>query len=391
MSRILKYLRGYLTIKVEGLNLEKFLNMSVSSSISFWDVKKIGITEIEFKTTVRGYKRMKNIIKATGSKAYITGKDGVPFLSLKLKRRKMMAIGFVVFILMVFMLSSFIWSVEIIGAKTVSTKEITDCLKELGLKAGAFKLNLAVTDIENDMLIKMDGISWIKVNIKGTRAEVEIKERIAPPDIIPDSKPCNIIARRDGIIMKIIAEKGDILVPQGEPVKKGQVLITGMIDRPNIERRYVHAAGEVSARTWYEGKEVIPLETVEKERSGKKISNLFLILGQNKLQIKNSHITFNTYDKIVKSTKLIETEKFQLPLEIVIEEYHETVDKQKTKSVDEAKKLAYDLVEKSIINSLPPDAKIINKNINVTVKENVVIASALIETIEDIGLQEEIK
>jgi similar to stage IV sporulation protein len=287
-------------------------------------------------------------------------------------------------------LSSFIWSIQITGVSTANMREIERNLSELGVKPGALKLNIAVSEIENNMLIRMGSLSWIKVRIEGTRAGIEVKERLAPPKMVPEKEPCSIIAGKDGIIAKIVSAKGDVLVEQGEPVRKGQVLVTGIIQRENTETRYVHSRAEIKARTWYEGVKAVPFEKVEKVRSGKKKSIVYIFAGNKKLKIKNSIISYKNYDKIEKSTRFIDTDRFQLPFGILIEEYYEVVDRTMVLSPDEAKSLAADMVEKSIIDSMPPDAKIINRQINISIKGETAIASALFETIEDIGVQEEI-
>lgn len=391
VSGVVRYLRGYLVVRVEGLNLEKFINMSVAHGLDFRDVKRLSLTVVELTISIGGYRKLKKFIRKTGSRVSIIDKEGLPFLFLKLKRRKMMAIGFAVFIFLIFMLSSFIWSIEITGAKTTSTEEIKQNLYELGVKPGAFKLGVAVSEVENDMLIRMGSISWIKVKLRGTRAEIEVKERTIPPPMVPDDRPCSIVAGRDGIITKIVSSKGDVLVAQGEPVKKGQVLVTGIIERVNADIRYVHSSADIKARTWYERKFAVPLERVVKSRNGNKTIKIYIKFGSKVFNIKNTSIPYKSYDKIIKSTKLIDTDKFQLPVEIVIEEYYETVNEVITLALEDAKSEAANSAEKSIIDSLPSDAKIVNKKINITVRDDVVIASALIETIEDIGVQEEIK
>lgn len=388
---LLKYLSGYLTIKVEGLNLEKFLNMSVAHGVNFWDINRLSITEIELKISIKGYRLLKKILKKTGCQITITSKDGLPFFVSKLKKRKMMALGFIVSILLVFVLSSFIWSIKVIGAKSISTKVLEENLSELGVKPGALKLDLSVSEIENNMLIKMKNLSWIKVKLIGTRAEIEIKERVDTPKIIPDNKPCNIVAKRDGIIEKIVSTKGDVLAAKGGLVSKGDILVTGIIDRTNIEKRYVHAAAEVKARTWYEGSAAVPFEKIQKVRTGNKVVNISLIIGSKILEIKKTSIPYKSYDKIEKSTKLIDTDLFQLPVDIKLEEYYETLNKVISLTPEEAKAEAVDTVEKAIVNNLPYDTKIINKNISVSIKENVVLVNARFETVEDIGVQEEIK
>jgi similar to stage IV sporulation protein len=387
---ILRYFRGSLKVRVQGLKIESFFNMSVAYGISFWNVERISMTEAQFNISIKGYKLLKKVLRKTGCQVSIIDKYGFPFFMLKLKRRKMLGIGFAIFLTIVIGMSSFVWSVKIIGARGISIKEIEKNLSELGVKPGAFKLSLPVADIENNMLIRMEGLSWIKVKLVGTRAEVEVKERVVMPEIVPDDKPCDVIAKRDGIIIKIVSSKGDPVVKQGDTVRKGQVLVTGTIKRPDLEDRYVHAAAESLARTWYEQSCAIPFQSVEKIRTGRKLSKIYIKIGSKKIQIKNCNISYKSYDKIEKSTKLIDTASFQLPLDIIIEEYHETANKIRTITAEEAKIEASNKVEKSIMENIPSDAKIINKKVNVSIKENAAYAVGLIETIEDIGIQQEI-
>lgn len=390
IQEIVKYLKGYLILRIEGLNLEKFINISIANGINFWDMKRLSMTAIELNVDLMGYKALKKMLRKTNSRAYVISKKGFPFLFLKLKRRSMLGIGFAIFIFLIFVLSSFIWSINIKGANNVSSKEIRQSLSELGIRPGTFKLNIPVIEIENNMLIKVKEISWIKITLKGTRAIIEIKERINPPKIVPENIPCNIVARRDGIIYKIVSMKGDEVVKEGEPVRKGQILVSGVIERPEVEIRYVHSLAEIEAKTWYEEKVVIPLETIKRVRSGRKKSKIYINLNDKTLLIKNTDINYKTYDKIKRNLKLIETDKFELPFEIVIEDYFETSDINVFLSSEEAKSLALEEIEKNVLSNMAYNAKIINKRIDYVVKEDCVIASALYETIEDIGVQQEI-
>jgi similar to stage IV sporulation protein len=180
-----------------------------------------------------------------------------------------------------------------------------------------------------------------------------------------------------------------VLVAPGDPVKKGQKLVSGVIERPNAETRYVHSSAQVTARTWYEKTVGIPLEKVEKVRTGNKKTAIFIQIGSREYPIRNPGIPYKDYDKIDRSIKLINTEKFQLPLKIIFYEYFETAGSIAKLTEEQAKAKAVDEVEKVIIDNISPDAKIINKN--VSIKNKIAVASALIETIEDIGIHEEIE
>lgn len=391
ISGILKHYKGYLSVRVEGLNLEKFLNMSVANGIEFWDVKRLSMTEMQMKLSISSYRNIKKFLSRTGCQVYIERKNGFPFSILKVRRRVMLGIGFAVFIFLIFVLSSFIWSVNVTGAKTIGTNEVLKNLSELGVRAGAFKPGISVSQVENNMLIRMKSISWIKVKITGTRADVEIVERVIPPIVIPQDKPCNIVARCDGIIVKAVAGKGSVLVSPGDPVREGQVLVSGVLEKEGTETRYVHSIADVVARTWHDMESVVPLESSEWIRTGNEKIGIALIAGSKKITIRKANIGYKTYDKIIKDVKLINTKKFQFPLGFTIEQYYETNEKIIKLSPEEAKSKALNNVEKEIIDNISPDAKIINKKMDVSIKDEKAYAAESVETVEDIGQQAEIK
>ncbi|MFW5648022.1 MAG: sporulation protein YqfD, partial [Candidatus Alkaliphilus sp. MAG34] len=66
--KLWNYIRGYVIIRVEGLTLEKFINMCTVRNIYLWDVKRIGNTTLEAKLGVRGFKDLRKIVKKLGCK-----------------------------------------------------------------------------------------------------------------------------------------------------------------------------------------------------------------------------------------------------------------------------------------------------------------------------------
>ncbi|MDI6617420.1 MAG: sporulation protein YqfD [Clostridiales bacterium] len=386
-----KYMKGYLTIKVEGLDIERFLNMSVTNKIYLWDIKRISFTEVLMKINIKGYRSLKRISRKTGCRISIVEKKGFPFFLSRLGKRKMMAAGFLIFVALIIWLSSFIWSVRITGVEGIRTQDVTQNLSALGVRPGAPKLNIAVADVENNMLIRMSSLSWIKIKLIGTRAEVQVKEKVPAPEMVPVDKPCNIVAKRDGIIEKIASTNGDVVVSQGDPVRKGQLLVTGAIDRENAGRRYVHASAEILARTWYDGSAAVPLKSQKNIRTGRKAQSIYIISGSKKYMLKKLNIPYKSYDKIERSTGLIDTDVFQLPVRIVIEDYYETIAKNMAITKEEAQKQALGIAEKSILDNISKSAKIIDKKVSATIKEGVAVANVTIETMEDIGASEEIK
>ncbi|NLJ99542.1 MAG: sporulation protein YqfD, partial [Tissierellia bacterium] len=227
--RLWNYLRGYVIIKVEGLTLERFLNLAATRDIYLWDIKRIGYTLLEMKVSIEGFKALKEVVKKAGCKVEIIDKNGFPFLLHRLKHRKMLGFGFFVFLAIIIFLFSLIWDIEVIGNEMIKGEEIIQALEKENIKKGIIKYRIDKDYTKDFLLDKFEHLSFVSVEIKGTRLIVEVKEQDLPPENIDMDTPCNIVATKKGVIIKTIAKNGNSLVRKGDVVEKGDILIAGII------------------------------------------------------------------------------------------------------------------------------------------------------------------
>jgi len=130
------------------------------------------------------------------------------------------------------------------------------------------KYNLVVSYSEKEKIKEKiindnkEKIEWLEIDRQGTKYLVKVEERKINNEII-DSKPQNIIAKKSGVINKIISSEGEILVKKDQYVKKGDVLISGIIHNKEEEVGRVKAIGSVIAETWYTVKVELPYHYYE--------------------------------------------------------------------------------------------------------------------------------
>src|SRR5699024_388441 len=124
-----------------------------------------------------------------------------------------------------FFLTSFIWKIEILGNETISKEEFLKVLENIDVKCGTIKYNINKDEIKNLILDEIDFLSFVGVEIKGTQLLIEVKEQDLPPATIDKDKPCHIVAKKKGVVVKIVAKNGKSVVKEGDVVKKGQILI----------------------------------------------------------------------------------------------------------------------------------------------------------------------
>lgn len=386
--RLWNYFSGYVIIKIEGLTLERFINLATVKNIYLWDIIRYDYTTLEAKVSIKGFKELKEIVLKAGCRVNIISKKGFPFMLNKFKYRKMLGLGFVIMVGVIFFLTSFIWSIDIIGDKGVDQEKLLEYLNKRQVTIGVKKSTIEKEELKIDILKKFDDIAYVDIDIEGTKLIVEAKIRnyYDEKDIINKNEPCNIVADKKAIIEKIVAKNGTALVEKGDIVKKGQILISGEI-KNDLEENIllVHSEGDIFARTYYMKAVKEPIIKIEKEKTGNIYYSREIKIGDKSIHLKKNDIPFKDYveemkDEGNKVTSLI-------PIDVITHEYKEVINKEIKQNVDSLKKIMSVKITKDIMKELKEDAKVESKDIEHTVDENYLITRVRVEVIEKIGVK----
>lgn len=248
---------GYVVVIVEGFFLEKFTNLCANNNIIFWNLSRVGNSKMRIETNIKDFKKMRKQAKKCGCRISLLEKRGLPFLLFRYRKRKWFAAGVAFFFIIVWVLSSIIWTIDIQGNKLIDASLIMLDLEEIGLKRGTFKKSIDKVGLAYKMMLKRDDISFIGIDIEGTKAKVKIVEKVKVPDAIPKNEPCDIIANKTGMILRMEVLSGEKLVKIGDTISKGQLLVSGKVEMKNFPEKTeeVHAMAKIMARIWYEENE----------------------------------------------------------------------------------------------------------------------------------------
>ncbi|NLI60231.1 MAG: sporulation protein YqfD [Clostridiales bacterium] len=383
------YFLGYVVISVNGLSLEKFINLCVSRGIKLWGIRRISYTSLTAKIGIRDFKSLPPIVRRVGCRVKIIDKRGFPFLAYRFRHRKMLIGGMLIFILILYGLSSFVWVVEVGGNTKVDRQVIYDILDEKGVRPGVYKGKLNTWEIENEILIQVPELSWISIELKGSKAIIKLVEGVKPPKLIDKETPCNIIASKDGLIHQLIVLDGQAEVEIGDTVRKGQLLISGIIEHEDTQIvRYVHSRAHVIARTWYEGRAQANFDSVSKTRTGEKASHKFIESKNWIINIKREEIPFEDYEIEERREAIIED---YLGLSWVVREFYEIKDNSTGDREQLAKEMAGQKAMEKALKNIPKEAKIIDKKFKYDIIKDIGYeAIVYIEVLEDIAEQTEL-
>lgn len=247
--RFLRFLFGYVCFTAKGGFPERFINLCRHNGILLWELRNTD-SVITACTDCVGYKKIRPVARKSGMKVRIKRKCGMPFFIERHSRRIGLLIGACFCAAAVMILSTRIWSVDVVGNVRVPSETIIGVFEELGVKKGAAGSKIDIGSTEIAALQKLPELSWLNINISGSAARIEVRETVESPEIDGgDTTPTDIVAARDGQIVIIRPFNGTQEQKIGNPVLKGDLLISGIKENKDLTVSFCKAGGYVVART----------------------------------------------------------------------------------------------------------------------------------------------
>ena len=360
--RLFDFFRGLYKITARRTDAKGVLSLAVRENIPFGAVTVDG-DNCSFSARARDAKRIAAVAERLGVNIK-SEQTGIVAIVKRHRGRVGVAVGGLLAVIMVVISSRFVWDIEITGNERVPTEEIEAALGEHGLLLGAYKPSLDLKALCDRIVIERGGISWISVDLRGTVAEVEVRET-TDADIVSLSQPSNLVAACDGQIVSVEAYGGKSEVKVGQTVKRGDVLVSGVIDSEALGYRLVRARGKVLASVTTRFSVSVPLAATEKTATGNvKTEKKIKIFSKTAELFKKTNISYEKYDTI-EETKRISLFGVRLPVFVTTVTYAEYVETPVTLTEDEAKSAAVAAAEEMLKSGTEGD-KVISVYQNVT-------------------------
>ena len=387
---LLSYIAGYMRIVVEGYFAERFINICTQKNVLLWNTKRQNSSIFSANISIQDFRKLKPIAKKTKCKVMIKNKRGLPFLFERYKKRKILGLLLVLFIIAMIAISNFVWNIEIECDGEIESQEIMALLEQNGLEIGKLKNNIDTNKIVRSIRYERDDIAWAGVTFNGTNVIVKLVKAQEKPEIIKPEEYCSIISNKEGIITKINVQNGLAAVKVGDLVKQGTILVNGWLEGKYTGIRYVHAVADIEAKVWYSKKERISKVQEIETRTGLEEKKYSIKLNNFEINLFKTLSKFQNYDTIVENKKLKLFSNFYLPIEFVCMQNFETEKQQVTYSEDELKNINIPIIEQEIEGMIDNKEKIVNKQINIEEQKNYIDIEVIYEVLENIGTEEKI-
>ena len=377
--------KSKIALKITGKNINRFIKRLTTKKIDILSLKYLNKNTAKIIIYKKDYEevlKIKSIYEIFEEEVF-----GYLKIQKALKINKHLIIFLIIGYLFFLVLTNTIFSIEVIH----SNKDIRNLIKEELQKNGITKYTLkkdyqTLNKIKEKILNNHpDKIEWLEIETVGTKYIVRVEER----EIVKqndNNRPRHIVAKKDAVIKKTIANKGDIICNTDDYVKKGDIIVNGEIMLEDKSMGKVKAEGQVYGEVWYVTKTEYPFVYHEEKATGK---------AQNNYTIKFLNRDIELSLKKYKNKKVEETTILShplLPIKLVYQKQKEIQVISQVLTFDEALLKAEDYATKKIQKNLRQDEYIIrSKYLKSTVRASTIEVEMFFAVYENITAYREIE
>ena len=270
-------------------------------------------------------------------------------------------------IIVVFFLSNIILSVEINHSNKKLKNMILDDLKDYGITKYHFKVSYQRKEkIKKKILFKRrKRISYMEIMNSGTKYIVNIEERKDKKEST-NKTPRHIVASDDALIVDIDASQGEIVKKVNDYVKRGDIIVSGIIHNKEKETSKVHSRGKVIGELWYKVTVVLPNTYVDEIVLNRKHKIISLKAFNKYLNIRKYKTSIIIKERVLYKNKIlplsinyVEEEKVKrIRKKYTDQKVKETAFKIATNKLKEQVGKDIIILEKQTLKKLEKDSKI---------------------------------
>ncbi len=394
---LIKFLRGFLLVRLNGYSPERFLNLCSNHNILIWNLTNHG-DSYEFYISIAGYRKLKPLLRKTKTRVVILQRIGFPFFLYRYRKRKVFFAGIVFGLGFLLYLTTFVWLIDINGNSLITDETVLAFLEEESASFGSRKSRIDCSALEESLRTKFDDIIWASVRLSGTKMTIDLQENLITKDTSEEAqeKPegaYNITADKDAVITSIITRQGTPLVKAGIEVKQGDILVGSQLDIYNdsneiVNHVYVAADADIYGRTQYTYEEAFPMRYNRKVRSGEGKSAYSLSLFSYQVNLPTFFQQKEPYISYTESRQLALAKDYYIPVTFEKTTYYPCKYEQVTLSKPQAKERAKENLAVYLKKLEEKGVQITDNSVMIEFADNQCQVKAVITAIEKIGKYE---
>ena len=325
-SNVFRWFCGIRTFLVDRVRQKDVAALLVDNGIIF---RSVNSSKDVFRFKVFG--------DSVGKCERLLEREEIPFLKERYRGflpairfvigRPGLILGAIFFFLLNWFSSQLVWDIRVNGNDSISKKKIEEILEDCGFSYGTYIPGVDFDSLHACIMARYPDVAWISVNVSGTVADVQIREtKYDDREKVNDGVYSNLIASEDGRLVEFRVDGGSPVRSPGDIVKKGQLLVSGVVPLRDGGSRFSDPTGEVLAEVEKRVSARAELVCEKKVYTGREINELKINFFKKKINLSsNCRIGYERYDKIESAERLTLFGSIQLPVWISRTGYAEYV------------------------------------------------------------------
>ena len=387
---------------VKGEQTLRFVNLCRNNGIELRHlIRKENAIQMEIDA--KNFRKLRPLVRKTQVKIHILNRQGPAFFFYRHRRRWWFLLGAAACAGIIYVLSLFIWQIDIDGNSKYTDALILQALAQMDVKTGCRKSEIDLPGIEEELRIIYNEITWVSASITGTKLRIELREgdlktsgsagntqteNVGNTENQENSQgsekngsevvlPANLIADEDAVITNMVVRRGTASVHYGDEVKKGDVLIEGKVYIYNEDETlkkvdYLTADGDIYGEYQQVYDKNYQRKHEVRQYSGKNHQKLGIAVGRKLVEIPDWQAIFREKDS--KDTEEIWSWKkqfrltttFYLPFTIYYTEYVPYKNTEENYTDEELKRMADEDLQKYLRELEKKGVQIISNSVTIS-------------------------
>ena len=312
-------------------------------------------------------------------------------MAFKYRKHKFFFVGIAAALLLLFVMSRFIWNVQIDGNSYFSDQTLTKYLAEQGVGYGSLKKDLECEEIEKQIRTDYPDIIWVSVKIQGTRLVVDVQEAAAEKEKDEnENEGKDLVAEYDGTVTSIVTRAGTPCVKKGDQVKAGDVLVSGCLEIFNdagevSDYQYCRADADVYVKSDLPYEDKFPAVVTRYKETGENRHVLAFCTEKRRLELALRRHTFSDFEKLTSLETIHFGEDFYLPLQLEWTKIKELQANQHTYTKEEAKQAAEENLKLYCKKLREKDFEILEKSVKINFDKSEITVSGRLKVLEKVS------
>lgn len=383
----MSFIGGY-TFEIKNSDTVNVINTLRASSIRY---KNLSCNDTSLSGEIPFYqlKKLKKICEYNSFMVNVLSSSKITHLISVNHKRKGILFGIFISFILLFYLSNIILKVNITGCDEKTKSQIETFIFSSRIDYGDIIPLIDFQKLEADIYNTFDCVSFVDISSYNSALNINVSIVTPHDSIIPDNHhPSDIISTKDAQIVKVNVSSGQLVSLVGSGVKKGDLLVSGIVDNKKGEYMYYHSIAQI----WGKYEETVifeqPLNECTEIITDIDLTDRSISYFDIEIPIDRSKRKSNYYIKEETRNNIVFL-GIDLPISVIDRMYYISSFINTEYSVDEAK-LRIENRIKNYEQTILSSAEIVSKYVDEFLSDECVRYEVTYTLVDEIGMQKEI-